>query len=168
MKLFGHPVHAALVAFPLGLLLLVPVWDLSASVLGARDAAAVAYWSELAGLALGGLAALLGLVDLVRLANPSALTTALRHAGCALAALSLFGVAFALRGRGEPLRPLVVVLDALGAATLGLTGWLGGHLVFHHGVGVESTARAPELGSAPPDPAEARAEGEPHRRRQPA
>lgn len=144
MKLFGHPLHPALVAFPLGLLLLMPVWDLSAVVLGARDAAVVAYWSELAGLALGAVAAVAGLVDLVRLSDNTAQPTALRHAGSALTALSFFGVAFALRGHGDPLRVSVVVLDSLGALTLGVTGWLGGHLVFHYAVGLEP---APLTGS---------------------
>lgn len=137
MKLFGHPLHPALVAFPMGLLLLMPFWDLSSLLLGANDAAVVAYWTELAGLILGGVAALAGLVDLARLSDQSALPTALRHAGCAVSALCLFGVAFALRGHGDPLRPLVLVFDSLGAVTLGATGWLGGHLVFQHGVGLQ-------------------------------
>jgi uncharacterized membrane protein len=155
VKLFGHPLHPALVAFPLGLLLLVPFWDLSRLfLLDAHDAAVVAYWSELAGLIFGAVAAVAGLVDLVRLPDQAALSTALRHAGCAVTALSLFGVAFALRGHGDPLRPAIVVLDALGAATLALTGWLGGHLVFHYGVGMQSPPLAPA-------PAERRAATEP-------
>jgi uncharacterized membrane protein len=140
MKLFGHPLHPALVAFPLGLLLLVPVWDLASPLLGAHDAAAVAYWSELAGLALGSAAAVAGLIDLSRLSDQAAMGTGLRHAGAALLSLCLFGVAFALRRDGDPLRPVVVVLDSFGALALSVTGWLGGHLVFHHAVGLSETS----------------------------
>ncbi|HWA72292.1 MAG TPA: DUF2231 domain-containing protein [Polyangiaceae bacterium] len=150
MRLFGHPLHPALVAFPLGLLLLVPVWDLAAPFIGARDAATVAYWCELAGLILGGLAATAGLIDLVRLSKPAAMPTALRHAGCALLSLSSFGVAFALRGHGDPLRAVVVGLDLLGALALAFAGWLGGHLVFHYSVGVDSASSADAKEAAPP------------------
>ena len=142
MKLFGHPLHPALVAFPLGLLLLTPLWDLSAVLLGAHDAATVAYWCELVGLALGAVAAVAGLLDLAKLSDQTAMSTALRHAGGALTALCLFGVAFALRGHGDPLRPAVVVLDSLGAVTLGATGWLGGHLVFHYAIGLKTAPLA--------------------------
>ena len=139
MKFLGHPVHPILVAFPIALLVLTPMWD-GLAFFGIANLAPVGYWTELAGLVGGGLAAATGLVDFMELKEPSpALTkTGLRHAGFASATLALFVTAFALRGgaSGEP--TLVVVgLELLGALGLGITGWLGGHLVFGHGVGVD-------------------------------
>jgi len=51
--------------------------------------------------------------------------------------ISLFGVAFALRG-GVAGRPsvLVLALETTGALCLGVTGWFGGDRVFRRGVGV--------------------------------
>lgn len=149
MRLFGHPVHAMLVAFPLGLLLLIPLWDALAMSGVLPEAATVAHWSQLAGLVLGLLAALFGLADLVRHAgNPELLNTGLRHAFLAVLALSVFGLSFALRERAAPPGLGIFTLDALGAACLGAAGWFGAHLVFHHGVEVDavSDSKRPSVG----------------------
>jgi uncharacterized membrane protein len=139
MRLLGHPVHPILVAFPIALLALTPLWD-GLAFFGIANLAVVGYWTELAGLVGGGLALVTGLADFFGLKEPSrALTsTALRHAGFALATLALFVTAFAVRG-GESGAPklLVVGLEVFGALGLGVTGWLGGHLVFGYAVGVD-------------------------------
>ena len=144
MRLFGHPVHPMLVAFPIGLLALTPVWDglAWASVLG--DGRTLAYYSEAAGLAMAGLAIVAGFADFMKIpeSEPANVKAALIHAGLALCMVSLFGVAFALRG-GLAARPspLVLLLEVLGALSLGVTGWFGGDLVFRRGVGVETKSR---------------------------
>ena len=138
MRLLGHPIHAIVVAFPLALLALTPLWD-GLEFFGIARLALVAYWTELAGLVGGGLALVTGLADFIRLKEPTTELTnaALRHAGCALTALGFFVAAFVVRGgpAGEP-GPLVLALELFGALSLGLTGWLGGHLVFGYGVGM--------------------------------
>ncbi len=139
MRFLGHPVHAALVAFPLALLAVAPIWDLGARFQLLTDGQVAGYFCLLAGLIGAGLAAVTGFADFLRLADPrsAAAKAALTHAGVALTAVSLDGVAFALRGgRGAQPGPLVLALEVAGALGLAATGWLGGHLVFHHGVGV--------------------------------
>jgi uncharacterized membrane protein len=139
MRFLGHPVHPLVVAFPIALLALTPLWD-GATMLDLARLAPVGYWTELAGLVGGGLALVTGLADFIGLKEPSPGLTnaALRHAGFALTTLSLFVVAFVLRGgpAGEP-GVLVIALELVGALALAVTGWLGGHLVFRFGVGVE-------------------------------
>jgi uncharacterized membrane protein len=139
MRLFGHPVHPLVVAFPIALLALTPVWDGVAFVGIEPRLSFVAYWSSLAGLVGGGIALVTGVVDFVALKDPTPeLTkTALRHAGFAFSTLGVFVLAFVLRGgaSGEP-GVLVLGLEVLGALGLAVTGWLGGHLVFGHGVGI--------------------------------
>ena len=139
MRLFGHPVHPMLVAFPIALLALTPVWDGLAWMGVMTDARTAGYFSALAGLSVGGLAALTGLVDLIKIppSQPAATKVALAHASCALGALSLYGIAFGFRG-GRTAVPGagILALEIAGAMVLAATGWLGGHLVFHHGVGV--------------------------------
>lgn len=138
MRLLGHPVHPMLVAFPIGLLALVPLWDVLALAGVMTSAPAVAYWTALAGLVGGGLALVTGLVDFMRLPQGPAVNTAILHASAALGALSSFGVAFAFRSEGATPSVLVVSLDVLGAAVLGAAGWFGGELVFRHRAGVDA------------------------------
>lgn len=144
MRVFGHPVHPMLVAFPLALLSLAPLCDAAAWLGMAKRLAVVGYYLELLGLVGGGFAAVTGFIDFYRLdsAADSALgRTALAHASCALGTLALFGIAFALRG-DETTAPAggVLALEALGAGLITVTGWLGGHLVFGYGVGVDKGA----------------------------
>ena len=139
MRLFGHPVHPLVVAFPIALLALTPLWDGAALSGIAPELALVGYWTELAGLVGGGIALVTGLADLLTLKEPSSELTnaALRHAAFAFTTLGVFVLAFVLRGGsgGEP-RPLVLGLEIFGALGLVATGWQGAHLVFGYRVGV--------------------------------
>ncbi|MDQ2644778.1 MAG: DUF2231 domain-containing protein [Myxococcota bacterium] len=139
MRLFGHPVHPMLIVFPLGLLALVPLWDLLAWVGLLEEGGLLARYFELAGLVGGGLAALTGVPELLALPRASrGQRTAFIHAGLAATTLSLFLLALLLRPAGSGAPGLAVLaLEFAGAALLGLTGWFGGELVFRHGVGVE-------------------------------
>jgi uncharacterized membrane protein len=139
MRLLGHPVHPILVAFPIALLALTPVLDGLSSLGVMTDAAGAAYLCELAGLIGGGLAIVTGFADFAKIpeAEKAAAKVAIIHASLALGMLSLFGVAFALRGaRTAAAGPGVLAVEVGGAALIGVTGWFGGHLVFGHGVGV--------------------------------
>jgi uncharacterized membrane protein len=141
MRLFGHPLHPMLVAFPLALLGLAPVCDLLAFFFAAGTRlAVVAHYLELSGLVGGVLAALAGFADFYRLDAPDQQLTrvALTHAGLALLTLSLFGLAFAFRPpAGVAPSALPLLLELAGGALVAATGWFGGHLVFRFGVGVE-------------------------------
>ena len=142
MRLFGHPIHPILVAFPIALLALTPLWDLLAWAHVMSDGPTLAYWSELAGLVGGGLAVITGFIDFARIpqSDASAAKAALTHGGLALGMLSLFGIAFALRGArsGAP-SVLVLALEVAGALCLAVAGWFGGHLVFKYRVGVDAS-----------------------------
>jgi uncharacterized membrane protein len=143
MRLLGHPVHPILVAFPIALLGITPVWDVIAllNVSIASDARVAGYFCEVAGLVVGGLAIVAGFADFMTIASDSAAAKAgLIHASLALGMISLFGVAFALRG-GRTATPsaLVLGLELAGALCLAVTGWFGGHLVFRHAVGVRAS-----------------------------
>ena len=130
-----------LVAFPIALLALTPVWDGLAWAGVLKDGRTTAYYTEAAGLLSAALAAIPGFADLIKIpqAETANARTTLIHAGLALTMLSLFGIAFALRGgaAGSP-GALVLGLEAAGALCLAVTGWFGGELVFRRGVGVET------------------------------
>jgi len=148
LRFAGHPLHAALVHFPMGLLPASLVADLLL-VLGVEGAwGPVAYWTLAAGLAGGVAAAIAGLLDLLALPpGHAASRTATAHLVAAGTALTLF-LGSLLAREGPDARPgaLALVLSALGTVALLAGGWLGGHLVYRYGVGT-----APEAPSLNPD-----------------
>src|SRR5689334_24446709 len=139
MRVLGHPLHAVLVAFPIGLLTLVPFWDALASC-GTPGASAAGYLSTVAGLVTGSFAVVTGSIDFVRAEKTPAIEKlGLWHAAAAVTALSIFGIALVLRAKDHTAALPVIALEVAGVACLALTGWCGGHLVFHHGVAVRTS-----------------------------
>jgi uncharacterized membrane protein len=134
-----HPLHPALVHFP------VACWSLAT----ASDFASLRFgetaWQWSAGLLAVGcgmavLALVAGLIELVRVPEGAALRDAYLHMAAMLTAFALFTTRLLLRQEGlQPLPPdgLALVLDAFGFVALAVGGWLGGRLVYGHGVGRE-------------------------------
>jgi uncharacterized membrane protein len=133
----AHPVHPALVHFPLGLLLTATIADL-ASVAGVWQEPRFAAWLIAAGLAAALPTIAAGLYDFRKLDEVQA-AHAMRHMGAMALAWLGYGVALYLRRDGlsatvEP--PLVSVAVSVSCgAVLGLGGWLGGELVYRYGAG---------------------------------
>lgn len=136
----GHPLHPALVHFPLGLLPASLVADL-VGVLGVTGPWwTLGYWMLAAGLVAGVVAAGVGVVDLFALEpQHPALDVAVRHLIATGGALLLFLVSLLLRGgAGTPASgrvPWILVLSTSGVVALSVGGWLGGELVYRHGIG---------------------------------
>jgi len=134
-----HPLHPALVHFP------VACWSLAtlADIAGAcwprwpwwQFAAALLAVGCAAGLA----AAATGLLELLKLPpeHPAAVD-ANRHMGMALTAWCLYAGSLLLRMPDmQPVPPgtLATSLSVAGFIALAVTGWLGGKLVYVHGIG---------------------------------
>ena len=129
----GHPVHPMLVAVPMGAWVSASVLDLVGGR-SSRDAARKL-------VAFGALAAL-----------PTAATGAsdwsdtlgaerrvgLVHAVGNYAALGAYGLSYLARRRGRHTRGAVLALG--GAGLMAAAGYLGGHLAYAYGVGVDTTA----------------------------
>lgn len=141
-KLFGHPIHQMLVAFPLGLLATALLFDVIHLITGNGYWSEIAYWMITAGVVTGLLAAPFGFVDW--LAIPSATRAkrigALHGAGNVIVVL-LYAGSWLMR-REDPRLPevLAYALSFLGGGLALLTGWLGGELVDRLGVGVDEGA----------------------------
>jgi uncharacterized membrane protein len=121
MRVLGHPIHAVLVAFPIGLLTLVPFWD-ALALLGTSGASSAGYLSEIAGLVTGPFALVTGAVDFVRAKKSAAVEKlGIWHATAAMTALSIFGVALVLRAKDHTAALPVVVLEAAGVTLAPLT-----------------------------------------------
>ncbi len=104
MRILGHPGHVMVVHFPVALWPAHECLHLFASHLPAGAAASVGFWLLAAGTALGWLAALLGLSDLMELAreNDARLSNGLIHAIVNGSVLVGFTAILALEYRAFP------------------------------------------------------------------
>jgi len=95
----------------------------------------------LIGVGTSVLALLTGFLEFLRLESSSPATrAAVWHGLLAFSSTSLFATALAVRGSGRP-GLLAIALELAGMVLIGVTGWLGGHLVFHHGIAVRDDER---------------------------
>jgi uncharacterized membrane protein len=144
-----HPLHPALVHFP------IACWSLGT----AADLAGL-HWG-MAAWRLGALllaigvtmalpAMLAGFYELARVADDSpAMRDAYLHMGAALTATALYAIGLLLRWRGGALvapGTLGIALDMAGFVALCAAGWLGGRLVYGHRLGGDE---APASSSTP-------------------
>jgi nitrite reductase/ring-hydroxylating ferredoxin subunit/uncharacterized membrane protein len=129
----AHPVHPALVAIPAGMWTSATVTDLFGGRVG-RQAA-----QRLVGLGLLSAvpAAVTGASDWLDTAGAER-RVGLVHAGLNYAAIGLYWDSWRQRRNGKQVRGVVTAAAGLGLLTL--SGWLGAHLVYARGVGVDTTA----------------------------
>jgi len=140
--MFGHPLHPALVHFPLGLLLSATIADL-ARVAGLTANVEIAAVLMAAGLLAALLAMGAGMVDFARL-EEAVVPHAMRHMGAVGLAWLAYAAALYFRRDlftgGVTVSMLSVVLSLVGAVLLALGGFLGGRLVYEFGAGVSKRA----------------------------
>lgn len=142
LRVLGHPVHAALSDFPLVFLLLWVGLDGVALVVGSPLFWMLGRWALIGGTAAAVLAASAGFIDYLAVGAtaPRAVRTASAHLAVMLSVTCIAAIDLVYRSAEPPTgtgRILHVAALVLVAGGLGAGGWLGGHLVFHHGVGVE-------------------------------
>ena len=132
-----HPLHPALVHFPVACWSLAVVADFASLHFGAAAWA----WSGgllAVGCAMAVVAMLAGLLELARVPEGVAMRDAYLHMSAMLVALLLFATSLLLRlDHLKPLAPNVasLLLDTGGFLALAVGGWLGGKLVYGYGVG---------------------------------
>ncbi|HYW74372.1 MAG TPA: DUF2231 domain-containing protein [Pyrinomonadaceae bacterium] len=142
LRIFGHPLHAALSDFPMVFLMSSLLWDLIGHWRPETVWSAMAFWSVVLGLTAAMFTAFAGAVDYAALPSQHPATrTAVRHMLAMLSALVPFVIVLVIRrgpGLPSPRNQIIsLALEASGGALLSLGGWLGGHLVFHHRVGTD-------------------------------
>jgi nitrite reductase/ring-hydroxylating ferredoxin subunit/uncharacterized membrane protein len=141
-KPLGHPLHPALVHFPIGLFVLSLLFDLASYFFGGEDWLPAAALITLGlGLGMALLAAVPGLVDWldIRGDHPSK-GRATTHMLLNLGAIGLYAIDLLLRSTNvtdtgpTPTIPLLLSIAAVGL--IGYSGYLGGTLVYDEGIGV--------------------------------
>ncbi len=136
----SHPIHPMLVAFPIGLFVTGFIFDLIAVGADLPQLYAAGWYCIIAGLIGGAAAAVPGLIDLLTTVPPasSGRKRGWTHGLLNSAILALF-IAVAVY-RGDPgTQPdgLALFLQACGVVGLGISGWLGGTLVYRNQIGVD-------------------------------
>lgn len=139
MKLFGHPLHPAIVHFPIACWILAALADAAWLVNADPFFARAALWLQGAGLVAAGAAVIAGMMDLNGLkARPKASGAATMHVALVVSAASAAGASFLGRMKA-PLAdgafswPLGA---SFAAAALVIAGaYFGAELVYKHGFG---------------------------------
>ena len=134
----GHPIHAALVPFPIACFWLVLLTDLAYWRTSHLMWQYFSEWLLLAGLVFGALAALAGLADLLFRREVRARGPAWPHAIGGVAVLFLaFANSFVHAADGwTGVVPWGLALSIATVLAMVFTNWLGRSLVFRHRVGV--------------------------------
>lgn len=149
-----HPLHPMLVVFPIAFLAVVVASDIAFLWSG------LAFWARMSmvlsagGLVMGILAALAGTADLLLIRVVRRHVSAWTHALSGVMVLAMAAANTWLRWH-DPVAavwPWGLVLSSLMAVLVGVAGWLGGGLSFHHGIGVYGHPGSEDRGpDAPPE-----------------
>ena len=142
-----HPIHPMLVAVPIGLWTFSLACDVIHALGGdAQTWQTAALLSLVGGLVGALLAAVPGFVDMLSLRG-YVKRVALVHMAINLVVVGLYAVNAWLRSTGAP-ATTTTWLSAVGIALLLVSGWLGGKMVYVHGVAVASEAQPAPSASA--------------------
>ena len=140
-----HPIHPMIVPLPIGLW----VFSLICDVIY-RTASDNPLWDEMALYSLlvgiGGalLAAIPGFIDFLSIADPRAKRVALTHLILNLVVVALYAVNAWMRTESPAGSSTPFLLSILAILLLSVSGWLGGELVYRHGVGIDRPSAAPD------------------------
>ena len=136
----GHPIHPMIIPFPIGLWVFSLIADLIYLWRGNsvwRDY--VAFYALLAGILGAALAAVFGIIDWLSIKDRAVKKVADWHARLNVIALLVFAASFYLRTTGGQRMlggsyTIPFLLSVLGVILISISGYLGGELVFRHGV----------------------------------
>ena len=153
-SLGGHPVHPMLIPFPIALWVFSLVADviyLWRGNLVWRDW--IAFYTLLGGIIGAAAAAVPGIVDWLSITDGEVKKLADWHARLNVIALLVFAASFYLRTTGGAALVsgsyiIPVLLSVLGIILITISGWLGGEMVYKHGVAVEPQPRSRGQSSA--------------------
>jgi len=145
----GHPIHPMIIPFPIALWVFSLVADVIFLWRGNpvwKDF--IAFYSLLAGIIAAAMAAVPGFIDWLSLTDKAVVKIANWHARLNVIALLVFAGSFYLRTTsGASLvgdsYTIPLALSVLGVVLISISGWLGGEMVFKHGVAVSTGASAP-------------------------
>ena len=139
---YRHPIHPMLVVFPIALWIFSFICDIAA-----HQALNPAFWSAMAfytmaGGVIGALAAAVpGFIDYLSLKQFAVKRIATAHMtlNLVIVVFYVFNLGFRM-SRITETNSTAMLISAVSLVLLAISGWLGGSLVYEHGIGVESAA----------------------------
>ncbi|HEX5184864.1 MAG TPA: DUF2231 domain-containing protein [Allosphingosinicella sp.] len=137
-QFMGHPIHPALVSYPIAFFTAAFLTDLAFLILHEVYWATFSFWLLVAGLVTAALAALAGLTDFLGDRRIRDLSDAWMHmvGNVTAVVIELVNLILRLHDHAGPIASPGVYLSGIAFLILGFTGWKGGELVFRHRVGV--------------------------------
>lgn len=132
-----HPIHPLLVPLPIGLWIFSFVCDLAFVLgIGASLWFTLGFYTMIGGTLGAVLAAIPGIIDMLSLTGRPK-TLALTHMALNLTIILLYGVNIGMRIGQPAVAGLPLALSIVAIIMLGVSGWIGGHLVYVHRVAVD-------------------------------
>src|SRR5262249_3166762 len=133
-----HPIHPMLVAIPIGLFVFSLIGD-GIAFYRRGDAfwSNVAFYTMLGGVVGALIAAEPGFIDCLSIKDRKAKNIGLWHMSFNLTIGALYAINLWLRTNSSFDARLPLALSVVAVALLLVSGWLGGEMVFRHGVAVE-------------------------------
>lgn len=143
MAMHKHPLHPAIVHFPIACWVLAVASDISSHYIGET---ALLFSSVL--LAIGCITALIammaGMLDIEKVNDGEPLKDLYRHMAFMSIAFSFFTLRLLLGQENyqpQPLSTMLYLFDILGILSLAIGGWIGAKLVYYHGVGQSNSTQ---------------------------
>jgi len=133
----GHPIHPMLIPFPIAFLVGALLTDIAYVKSGSPAWAISSTWLIAAGIVTALLAAVFGFIDFFGERRIRNLKVAWMHMiGNLVAVVVSVGNFLVHRGDGATVSSTGLTLSIVVVLILLFTGWLGGHMVYRHGVAV--------------------------------
>jgi uncharacterized membrane protein len=132
-----HPLHPMLVVFPIGLWVFSLISDFVFLLGGDARWNDVAFYTMAGGLIGAVLAAVPGFFDMFSISDKKVGKIAWNHMMLNLIAVVIFAVDFYLRLRNPAGAIFPILLSVAGILFIAVSGWLGGEMVYVHGMGVQ-------------------------------
>jgi uncharacterized membrane protein len=134
----NHPLHPMFVALPIGLWIFALVCDGVFVVVGGETWNTVALYCVAGGIAGALLAAVPGFIDYLSIDEAEMKRIGTYHLLLNLGAVVLFAINLWSRFRLPETSRIPLLLSILGVVGLGISGWLGGEMVYVKGMAVQA------------------------------
>jgi uncharacterized membrane protein len=131
-----HPLHPMLVVFPIGLWIFSLISDFVFLLTDDDVWKYVAFYTMAGGLIGAVLAAVPGFFDMFSISDKKVGKIAWNHMILNLIAVVIFAADFYLRLGNIAGAIFPIVLSVVGVLFIAVSGWLGGEMVYVHGMGV--------------------------------